>query len=82
MNYLFSLEISSVPALFSHQTPSKKKRKVLSFIFVPTVFFSKWPIIYATISLLCDFHFLFHITVSILLNLGTLPCLVMISFHT
>lgn len=80
MNYLFSLEISSVPALFSHQTPSKKK--VLSLIFVPTVFFSKWRIIYARISLLCDFHFLFHITVSILLNLGTLPCLVMISFHT
>lgn len=77
MNYLFSLEnLSSVPALLSHQNPSDNtSRPCHSFC---TVFFSKWPIIYATISLLCDF--LFHFVVPILLNLGTLPCLVLIFF--
>lgn len=81
MTYLFSLEISH-QYLHCSVTKPRPTKKVLSLIFVPTVFFSKWSIIYATISLLCDFHFLSHIIVSILLNLGILPCLVMISFHT
>lgn len=53
MIYLFSLEICH-QHLHCHQTPSKK-----CCLFAPTVFFSKWPIIYATISLLGDFHFSF-----------------------
>lgn len=49
--------LSSVCALFNLQ-PRPKRSVVIHF--VPTVFVSKWPIIYATISLSCDFHFLFH----------------------
>lgn len=48
--------LSSIHALFSLKPPSKRS---VVIHFVPTVFFSKWPFIYATISLLCDFHFLF-----------------------
>lgn len=59
MNYLFSLEICHQ---YLHCSVTKPRPKTQSVVihFVPTVFFSKWPIIYATISLLCDFHFLFH----------------------
>lgn len=73
MNYL--LVWKSCISTCTVPSPYPRPKRVLSFIFVPTVFFSTWPIIYARISLLCDFHFLFHIIISILSNLGTLPCL-------
>lgn len=68
----FSLEICSV-------TKPRPQKKSVAINFVPDLSFSKWPIIYATKSHLCDFHFLFHIIIS---NPGTSPCLGIIFFHT
>lgn len=56
MNYLFSSCHQYMHCSVIRPRPEKKS---VCYHFVPTVFLSKWPIIYATTSLLCDFHFSF-----------------------